>query len=202
MFLDPIRIEPPEWLGPLLRAWPDRFADTTEAMGLAIALARENARQGGGPFGALVLEGASGRLVSAGVNRVLASHCAVAHAELVALSIAQQGLGTADLGAALPGGCTLVSSAEPCAMCLGAIPWAGVTRLVCGARDRDVRATGFDEGDKPADWPAALARRGIHSIRDCRRAEAVAVLRRYADAGGIIYGPAGPDAERPSLGAD
>ena len=192
MFLDPIRIEPPEWLSPFLRAWPDRFADTTDAMGLAIALARENARQGGGPFGALVLEGASGRLVSAGVNRVLASHCAVAHAELVALSIAQQGLGTADLGAALPGGCTLVSSAEPCAMCLGAIPWAGVTRLVCGARDQDVRTAGFDEGDKPANWPRAVRGRGIGLVRDCLREAAAEVLADYARAGGVIYGPRPP----------
>lgn len=192
MFLDPIRIEPPEWLGPFLLAWPERFADTTDAMGLAIALARENARQGGGPFGALVLEGASGRLVSAGVNRVLASHCAVAHAELVALSIAQQGLGADDLGAALPGGCTLVSSAEPCAMCLGAIPWAGVTRLVCGARDQDVRAAGFDEGDKPADWALGLRRRGIGVVQDCLGEAAAEVLADYARSGGVIYGPRAP----------
>ena len=192
MHLDPIHIAPPDWLGPFLQRWPERFDRTADAMALAIALARENSRRGGGPFGALVLEGAlgetGGRLVSAGVNRVVPSHCSVAHAEILALSLAQQGIGTYDLGT-LPGGCTLVTSAEPCAMCLGAIPWAGVTRLVCGARDEDVRAAGFDEGDKPADWANGLERRGIRVIRDCLRNDATAVLADYVRSGGVIYGP-------------
>ena len=113
----------------------------------------------------------------------------MAHAELLALGTAQQALGGHDLGQLVPGGCTLVSSAEPCAMCLGALPWAGIGRLLCGARDEDVRAAGFDEGDKPADWVQAYRRRGIEVTRDCLRSEAAAVLRDYAATGGPIYGP-------------
>jgi tRNA(Arg) A34 adenosine deaminase TadA len=128
-------------------------------------------------------------VLAVGVNQVLASRCSLAHAELLAIGIAQQSLGGPDLGRLVPGGCTLVSSAEPCAMCLGAIPWAGINRLVCGARDEDVRAIGFDEGDKPKEWARALERRGIAVIRDCLRREAAAVIRDYPDAGGIIYGP-------------
>lgn len=188
--LHPIHIELPPWVAELLADWPQVYGSDEAAMGLAIALARENVRRGsGGPFGALILESVSGRVLTVGVNQVLASHCSLAHAELIAIGIAQQTLGGPDLGQLVPGGCTLVSSAEPCAMCLGAIPWAGINRLVCGARDEDVRAIGFDEGDKPKNWARALDRRGIAVIRDCLRREAAAVLRDYPDAGGIIYGP-------------
>jgi hypothetical protein len=60
---------------------------------------------------------------------------------------------------------------------------------VCGARDADIRAAGFDEGDKPADWELAYARRGIAVVRDCLRSQAVGVLAEYRRCGGVIYGP-------------
>ena len=129
----------------------------------------------------------TGQLISVGVNLVLSSRCSIAHAEIVALALAQQGLGGHDLASAVPGACTLVSSAEPCAMCMGAVPWSGVRRLVCGARDEDVRAVGFDEGDKPVDWQAAFARRGIRVTRDCLRDRARAVLQAYIENEGRIY---------------
>lgn len=72
-------------------------------------------------------------------------------------------------------------------MCLGAIPWSGVSRLVCGARDEDARRIGFDEGDKPSDWIGRLRKRGIEVVRDVSRTEAVSVLEEYARNGGIIY---------------
>lgn len=183
-----IRIALPPWVEGFLAGRPTHYPDDPAAMDLAIALARENLGRGsGGPFGALVLESASGRLAAVGVNLVVAARCSIAHAEMVALASLQQGLGRHDLGRAVPGGYVLVSSAEPCAMCMGALPWSGIGRLVCGARDEDVRAAGFDEGDKPQDWPAAFARRGIALARDCRRAQASAVLQAYAASGGPIY---------------
>ena len=72
-------------------------------------------------------------------------------------------------------------------MCLGAIPWSGVRRVVCGARGADACAIGFDEGAKPADWVAALTGRGIEVLRDVLRDEAQAVLRHYAESGRNIY---------------
>jgi tRNA(Arg) A34 adenosine deaminase TadA len=72
-------------------------------------------------------------------------------------------------------------------MCLGAIPWSGVRRLVCGARGDDVCAIGFDEGAKPADWVGELRKRGIEVVQDVLRQEAQDVLRQYAEAGGKIY---------------
>jgi tRNA(Arg) A34 adenosine deaminase TadA len=157
-------------------------------MRLAVALARENVRRRtGGPFGAAVFERASGRLVAGGVNLVHASSCSHAHAEIVALALAQRARGDFDLGAAGLPGHELVTSCEPCAMCFGAIPWSGVRSLACGARASDAEAIGFDEGDKPARWVAALERRGIVVFRDVCRPEAVSVLKAYAAAGGPLY---------------
>ena len=164
-----------------------------ERMDVAVALARAAAANGGGPFGAAVFESSTGRLVAPGANLVLPARLSLAHAEIVALACAEQRLGTPDLGAPPAGGLELVTSAEPCSQCFGALLWAGVEGLVCGARTADIEAAGFDEGPKPADWPGELARRGVRVTRDVRRQEAAAVIRDYAAAGGAIYGPGGAE---------
>lgn len=158
-------------------------------MAFVIDLARRNAAAEGGPFAAAVFERETGRLVAAGANRVLASRSSLAHAEMVALALAQQRLASHDLGAPELPVHELVSSVEPCLMCLGGVLWSGVRALVCGARDEDARAVGFDEGPKPGDWIAQFEQRGIAVERDLLRAEAIAVLRDYAAAGGCIYNP-------------
>jgi len=184
-----IRIELPDWIDAVLAARETCGLDETGRMRLVLDLARANIRAdlGGGPFAAAIFERHSGRLVAPGVNLVVASCCSIAHAEMVAIGLAQQRLGYFDLRQAVPGGCELFTSAEPCAMCMGAIPWAGIGRVVIGARDSDVRAIGFDEGHKPVDWIAGYARRGIEVTRDLLRAESAQILREYAEAGGAIY---------------
>ena len=154
-------------------------------MAAVIALAEENVQRGGGPFGAAVFDCVDGRCVAVGVNRVVAGRCSHLHAEMVALARAQQALGTHDLATA--GRFVLFTSVEPCAMCLGAVVWSGVARLVCGATGADAEGVGFDEGPKLADWPGALAQRGIRVRRQLLRPRARAVLRAYAAAGGLIY---------------
>jgi tRNA(Arg) A34 adenosine deaminase TadA len=74
-------------------------------------------------------------------------------------------------------------------MCYGALPWSGISRLACGARDADARAVGFDEGPKLDDWIEQLNARGIDVVRDVLRGDAVAVLHDYAASGGTIYNP-------------
>jgi tRNA(Arg) A34 adenosine deaminase TadA len=181
----------PPWVRGFLRRQPARFLDPETRMRLAIGLAAENAaRSTGGPFGAVVFESAGGRVVAVGVNRVEPSGCSHAHAEMLALALAQRAVGGWDLGATGQPRHELVSSSEPCAMCFGAIPWSGVRALVCGARAADAEAIGFDEGPKPARWAAALERRGIAVRRDVLRGEARAVLAAYAAAGRTIYAPA------------
>jgi tRNA(Arg) A34 adenosine deaminase TadA len=186
-----IQIALPRWIAPFLSARPAIFPDDDRRMALVLELTREQVRVGsGGPFGAAVFASESGRLLAVGVNLVVASRCSIAHAEMLAIASAQQMLGHYDLRQAVPGGCVLFSSAEPCAMCLGALPWSGIDRLVCAARDADVRAIGFDEGHKPPDWVEGYARRGIGVTRDLRREEAIAALREYVVKDGEIYGAA------------
>jgi tRNA(Arg) A34 adenosine deaminase TadA len=158
-------------------------------MRLAIELAGLNLRHGtGGPFGAALFD-AEGRVLSVGVNLVVSSACSFAHADMLAIGTAHQSLGSYDLGGPQRPACELVASTEPCAMCIGAIAWSGIRRLVCGARDADAREIGFDEGPKPDDWVGALETRGIAVIREVCREEARSVLQQYAQAGGVIYNP-------------
>ena len=141
----------------------------------------------GGPFAAAVFERDSGRLVSLGVNLVMSLEASILHAEIVALTLAQQQTGAYDLGAARLPRHELVSSAEPCAMCIGALAWSGIVRVVTGATDGDARGIGFDEGPKPADWRNALESREIEVVTEFRRQRAAAVLSEYIDRGGHIY---------------
>jgi len=180
----------PDWVQPFIGHWLNGGGpplDTTEhRMLLAIALSAENVRQGtGGPFGAIVLNQETGQLAGIGVNLVTSSGLSVAHAEIVALSLAQRFVEDWDLAAAAP--MQLVSSCEPCAMCLGAVPWSGVSSLVCGADFTDAESAGFDEGDKPSDWLMSLSNRGLEVKVHVLREEAAKVLSEYAQMAGEIY---------------
>jgi tRNA(Arg) A34 adenosine deaminase TadA len=180
-----IQLALPDWVGDFCAQWQDGFDTELKRAAFVVALSRENVACGtGGPFAAAVFDPARGMLVAPGVNLVVPAACSSAHAEIVALSIAQQVTGSHDLGAAGLPPLELVSSTEPCAMCMGAVPWSGVRRLVCCARGEDAEAIGMDEGAKPVDWEAALAARGIRVVRDVCRTEAAAVLREYAVLGG------------------
>jgi len=177
----------PEWLRELLLE-SDDFGEHEQRMKFVIRLARLNVDNGtGGPFGAAVFESSSGRLVAAGVNLVTILNCSLAHAEMVAIAFAQRSLASYDLGRQELPEHELVTSCEPCAMCLGAIPWSGVSRVVCGARDEDARNIGFDEGSKVSDWPVELEKRDIEVVRDVCRSSAVQVMQHYHVAGGEIY---------------
>lgn len=160
-----------------------------DRMRFVLDLARENFAADGGPFAAAVFEHDSGRLLAAGANRVVDSGYSLAHAEMIALSLAQRRLGHYDLGGPHLPACELVSSAEPCIMCLGAVLWSGVRYLSFGARGEDVVELGFDEGPKPPDWIGELRRRGIEVSSDVLRDEARSILRDYRAAGRPIYNP-------------
>jgi tRNA(Arg) A34 adenosine deaminase TadA len=176
----------PAWLPGFLAAHPAAYATRDDRAALVLDLAREHVeQQTGGPFAAAVFARETGRLIAVGLNLVVPTHVPVAHAEMLAYALAGRAVGRFDLGAVEPA--EMVASAEPCAMCLGATVWSGISRLVCCARDEDARAIGFDEGDKPADWVALLERRGVDVERDVQRELAVAVLQRYVELGGEIY---------------
>jgi len=86
------------------------------------------------------------------------------------------------------GSITLATSSQPCCQCYGATVWAGIDRLLIGARAEDVmELTEFDEGPLPADWIGELNARGIEVVRNIQRDAARAVLRAYGESGGARY---------------
>lgn len=156
-------------------------------MRYVLGLMQTNIATDGGPFAAAVFERESGLLIAAGANRVVASHCSTAHAEILALLLAQAKLNNHDLGADSLPAYELVTSAEPCVMCFGAVIWSGVRSLVCAARGADVEAIGFDEGPRPENWIDELETRGITVTTDLLRDDACKLLQNYRACNGVIY---------------
>lgn len=181
----------PEWIPDFLRSRVSRdLSEVSARMDLILEMATLHVSEGtGGPFAAGVFSMSNHRLVAVGVNLVMPAATPVAHAEVVAFTMAGQALGSFDLSASGP--TELVSSTEPCAMCLGAVQWSGVRRLVCGASDADARSIGFDEGHKPDDWVAGLEARGVEVLQGVRRDAAAKVLRGYVSEGGHVYNAGG-----------
>jgi tRNA(Arg) A34 adenosine deaminase TadA len=104
----------------------------------AIALSIQNIKNGGGPFGAVIVK--DGKIIATGVNRVTANTDPTAHAEVTAIRKASKKLGTFDLA-----GCDIYTSCEPCPMCLGAIYWAHLDKMFYGNTKTDAKKIGFDD---------------------------------------------------------
>jgi guanine deaminase len=107
-------------------------------MSKAIDLSIENVKQGGGPFGAVIVK--NGKIVASGVNRVTANNDPTAHAEVNAIRKACKKLKTFDLS-----DCVIYTSCEPCPMCLGAIYWAHIGHIYYGNTKDDAKKIGFDD---------------------------------------------------------
>ncbi len=107
-------------------------------MRLAISESIENIKNGGGPFGAVIVK--NGELVATGVNRVTANNDPTAHAEVSAIRNACKKLGTFQLD-----GCVIYTSCEPCPMCLSAIYWSGIRKIYYGNTAVDARDINFDD---------------------------------------------------------
>lgn len=187
MHLPVVRIEYPDWVESLVD-WERRYPSDEERMRLAIDLSRENVLRGtGGPFGAAVFESDSGRLVSVGMNSVVRLNNCTLHGEMVAFMMAQARLGCFSLRSEGGPAHELVTSCEPCAMCLGATLWSGVRRVVCGAHRDDARRLEFDEGPVFPESHAYLEARGIRIVHGVLRQEANEVLELYRARKGTIY---------------
>ncbi len=185
--LPKIEIELPGWVEQLVdfgRVYPT----VADRMRLAILLSRENIlRETGGPFGAAVFESETGRLVSVGVNLVVPLRNSALHGEMVAFMMAQASLRTFTLNADNLPAHELVTSCDPCAMCLGATLWAGVRKVICGATREDAGEIFFDEGPVFPESYAYLESRGVEVIHGVLREEAREVLGLYARKSGTIY---------------
>ncbi len=183
----------PAWAQDELSALPRRIESIEDRMRTIIGFSRWNfERRTGGPFAAGVFERESGRVVALGVNRVVATGCSSAHAEVMALSLAQRALGSWDLGAAGLPDHQLVVNWRPCAMCFGAVLWSGVRSLaIAGSGPELEELTGFDEGPLPAGWDRQLERRDIEVIDGVLRDEACAVFRAFGESDALVYNARG-----------
>ena len=182
-----IRIDLPGWVDEVVE-WDRPLAADEEKMRLAVELSRQNVLHGtGGPFGAVIVDRADGRLVAVGVNSVVRLNNCTLHGEMVAFMMAQAKLGSFSLRTGEGPGHELATSCEPCAMCLGATLWSGVTRVICGAHRDDARRLNFEEGPVFPESLAYLEARGIEIVHGVLREEANAVLELYRTSKGTIY---------------
>ena len=177
----------PEWVDETV-TFGARYESDEDRMRVAIDLARQNVLRGtGGPFGAAIFERSTGALLSVGVNSVVRLNNSALHAEMLAIMMAQHRLGSYTLAGSPPASYELVSSCDPCAMCLGAVLWSGVRRMVTGADRDDATALSFEEGPVFPQSYAYLEERGVAVTRSVLRQEAAGVLELYRRQGGQIY---------------
>lgn len=184
-----ILVEMPSWIEQEMSRRPSVYPDLAERIKLVVEFSRLNVEHDtGGPFAAAVFEQASGKLVSIGVNRVVPTCVSSAHAEFTALALAQQKLGTFDLGGAGMPAHQLVVNWRPCTMCFGAVIWSGVRSLaLAGSGVAVEEITGFDEGPMMDNWIEELNRRGIEVLDDLNREAALEVFRYFRDSSKIVY---------------
>lgn len=182
-----INITLPKWLD-IKTLRESHYPEAKDQVYLAIQLANQNVQhQSGGPFGAAVFD-RTGNLISVGVNRVEPENNSVAHAEILAIMSAQSVLSMYRLDLIPDLHYTLASSAQPCAMCFGALLWSGITRLLFGATHDDVISlTGFDEGPLPEAWIEECRNRNIRVQGGIHRDMARDCLKDYCANSGTIY---------------
>jgi len=184
---DRVSVDYPRWVSERVD-WQRSYGSDADRMRLAIDLSRLNVERGtGGPFGAAIFESETGRLVSVGVNSVVRLNNCTLHAEMVAFMMAQQRVKSFTLNTAGLPAHDLVTSCEPCAMCLGATLWSGVRRVVYGAAREDASKLRFEEGPVFPESYRYLEERGLVIVRNVLREEARAVLELYRSRGGTIY---------------
>jgi len=104
----------------------------------AIRLASENISEGGGPFGAVIVK--DDKIIAEAGNKVVLNNDPTAHAEILAIRQASSFLMSYELS-----DCTIYSSCEPCPMCLGAIYWAGIKKVVYSSDRADAESAGFSD---------------------------------------------------------
>lgn len=134
---------------------PPAFPVPADPMSVALAEAEAAAARGEVPVGAVLVEGASGRVIARVGNRVEEQADPTAHAEMLALRAGIRALGVKWLD-----GCDLYVTLEPCPMCAAAISLARIRRLYFGAYDP--KSGGVDHGARVFDQPTCHHRPEIY----------------------------------------
>lgn len=138
----------------------------------AIELALQSVARGGGPFGAVIVR--AGAVLAEGSNAVTHDNDPTAHAEIVAIRAACKSIGNFALT-----GCTVYASCEPCPMCLGALYWSRVDRLVFACTRADAAEAGFDDERIYRELAMPFAQRELLTAQSMR-AEGLAAFRAWA----------------------
>jgi tRNA(Arg) A34 adenosine deaminase TadA len=133
--------------------------DDSALLRVAIRLAAAHSASGrNGPFGAVVARG--GEVVAEGWNQVVERHDPTAHAEVMAIRAACARLETHDLS-----DCVLYTSCEPCPLCLAAVYWAHIPRVVYAAAKEDAARAGFDDADVYGEMSRTWNQRKVESVQ-------------------------------------
>ena len=144
-----------------------------EFMQMAIDASVENVKNGGGPFGAVIVK--NGEVVAVGTNRVTANNDPTAHAEVMAIRAACQRLNSFRLS-----DCEIYTSCEPCPMCLSAIYWSGIRIIYYGNNALDAARIGFSDQFIYDELKRPLIQRVIPAI-NLMRPEAQAAFRAWEE---------------------
>ena len=139
----------------------------------AIKLASESVRNGGGPFGAVIVK--DGEIIAGSSNSVTIDNDPTAHAEVNTIREACRKLRTFDLS-----GCTIYTSCEPCPMCLGAIYWARIGKIFYGNTRKDARDIQFADDFIYEELERPLSERTV-PIVPLLRAEALHTFRLWTE---------------------
>ena len=143
-------------------------------MARAIQLSIDNVHSDrGGPFGAVIVK--DGSIIAAGTNQVTSMNDPTAHAEVIAIREACRNLSVFQLH-----GCEIYTSCEPCAMCLGAIYWAHISRIYFATQATDASAFGFDDSFIYRELTQPYSARRTPMIQMMRE-EALAAFRAWED---------------------
>ena len=133
----------------------------------------------GGPFGAVIVN-SDGEILAIAGNTVLSSNDPTAHAEINAIRMACEKLGTSDLS-----NCTIYTSCEPCPMCLSAIIWANIKDVYYACTRTDAASIGFRD-DAIYEYLEGNNNELIN-LKQIDRDECVKLFEEYKENKGIIY---------------
>ena len=143
-----------------------------------IELSLENVKKGGGPFGAVIAK--NGEILAESCNLVTRLNDPTAHAEINVIRAAAQKLKNFDLS-----GCDIYTSCEPCPMCLGAIYWAKIDRVVFANTTDDAKKIGFNDAYIYKEISRSLQERSI-KFQQILRDEALEAFKAWEQSGNKI----------------
>ena len=145
-----------------------------EFMRAAIEKVRAGIREGQTPFGACL--GKDGEIIACEHNEVWKNTNITDHAEVRAIEVACEKLGTVDLS-----GLVMYTTCEPCPMCFSACHWANISKIVFGARIDDAKGMGFSELTIPNEKMKEIGNSPMEITADFMKEECLALFREYAE---------------------